>query len=77
VWSLTNPGQPGLTCCHDADLRNEVVDLDSRIDLILVRGGCASREAKVIGIDPALRTPDGLWPSDHAGVVGQVMLTAK
>jgi endonuclease/exonuclease/phosphatase family metal-dependent hydrolase len=77
VWSLTSPGEPGLTCCHDADLRNEEVGLRSRIDLILVRGGVRAREAHVIGIDPALRTPGGLWPSDHAGVVARVMLTAR
>ncbi len=77
VWSLTNPGDPGLTCCHDADLRNEEVDLRSRIDLILIRDGVRARDAHVIGIDPALRTADGLWPSDHAGVVARVMITAR
>ncbi len=77
VWSLTNPDDPGLTCCHDADLRNEEVDLRSRIDLILIRDGVRALESRVIGIDPALRTPDGLWPSDHAGVVARVMITAR
>ena len=77
VWSLTNPGDPGLTCCHDADLRNEEVDLRSRIDLILIRDGVRARDAHVIGIDPALRTAAGQWPSDHAGVVARVMITAR
>ena len=77
VWSLTNPGDPGLTCCHDADLRNEEVDLRSRIDLVLIRDGVRARDAHVIGIDPALRTPAGQWPSDHAGVVARVMITAR
>jgi hypothetical protein len=77
VWSLTNPGQPGLTCCHDADLRNDEVDLHSRIDLVLIRDGVRAREAHVVGIDPTLRTTDGLWPSDHAGVVARVMITAR
>ncbi|TVP71501.1 MAG: hypothetical protein EA340_04540 [Nitriliruptor sp.] len=49
----------------------------SLIDLILIRDGMRARDAQVIGIDPALRTPDGLWPSDHAGVVAPVMLTAR
>ncbi len=77
AWSTANPGDPGLTCCHDADLRNEEVDLRSRIDLILVRDGVRVREMERVGIDPAMRTPDGLWPSDHAGVVGRVMITAR
>ena len=77
AWSTANPGDPGLTCCHDADLRNEEVALRSRIDLILVRDGVRVREMERVGIDPAMRTPDGLWPSDHAGVVGRVMITAR
>jgi hypothetical protein len=77
AWSTANPGDPGLTCCHDADLRNEEVDFRSRIDLILVRDGVRVREMERVGIDPAMRTPDGLWPSDHAGVVGRVMITAR
>jgi hypothetical protein len=77
AWSTANPGDPGLTCCHDADLRNEEVDLRSRIDLILVRDGVRVREMERVGIDPAMRTPEGLWPSDHAGVVGRVMITAR
>lgn len=77
AWQTGNPGDPGLTCCHDADLRNDEVDLRSRIDLILVRDGVRVRQMERVGIDPAMRTPDGLWPSDHAGVVGRVMITAK
>jgi endonuclease/exonuclease/phosphatase family metal-dependent hydrolase len=76
AWSTANPGDPGLTCCHDADLLNEEVDFRSRIDLILVRDGVRIREMKRIGVDPAMRTADGLCPSDHAGVVGRVMITA-
>jgi hypothetical protein len=77
AWSTANPGDPGLTCCHDADLRNDVVDLRSRIDLILVRDGVRVREMERVGVDLSMRTPDGLWPSDHAGVVGRVMITAR
>jgi hypothetical protein len=77
AWSTANPGDPGLTCCHDADLRNEEVDLRSRIDLILVRDGVRVREMERVGVDPAMRTPSGLWPSDHAGVVGRVMITGR
>ena len=77
AWSTANPDDPGLTCCHDADLKNDEVDLRSRIDLILVRDGVRIRAAEVIGIDPAMRTPSGLWPSDHAGVVARLMITGR
>jgi hypothetical protein len=77
AWQIANPGDPGLTCCHADDLRNEVVDLRSRIDLILVRDGVRVRDLERVGIDPAMRTPSGLWPSDHAGVVGRLMITAR
>jgi hypothetical protein len=77
AWRTANPGDPGLTCCHADDLRNEVVDLRSRIDLILVRDGVRVRDLERVGIDPAMRTPSGLWPSDHAGVVGRLMITAR
>jgi hypothetical protein len=77
AWETANPGDPGLTCCHAADLRNEDLDLRSRIDLILVRDGVRVRELERVGVDPAMRTASGLWPSDHAGVVGRLMITAR
>lgn len=57
------------TCCHDDDLLNDTVDFDSRIDHILSKGRVQRVNARRTGDDPALRTPAGLWPSDHAGVV--------
>jgi hypothetical protein len=77
AWETANPGDPGLTCCHAADLRNEDLDLRSRIDLILVRDGVRVRELERVGVDPAMRTASGLWPSDHAGVVGRLMITDR
>jgi hypothetical protein len=77
AWNVANPGDPGLTCCQAADLLNEVSQLTTRIDLILVRGGIRVRDATLIGADPADRTPSGLWPSDHAGVAARLMLLAR
>jgi endonuclease/exonuclease/phosphatase family metal-dependent hydrolase len=77
VWTTAGRGGDGLTCCHAPDLTNEVVQLRSRIDLVLIRDGVRARTAEVIGVDPALRTPSGLWPSDHAGVVARVMITGR
>jgi endonuclease/exonuclease/phosphatase family metal-dependent hydrolase len=59
----------GLTCCHAADLDNPDPTLTKRIDLVLTRGGFETVSANVAGEETADRTPSGLWPSDHAGVV--------
>ena len=40
-----------------------------RIDHVLTRPGFSHLTNKVVGTDPANRTPGGLWPSDHAGLI--------
>jgi endonuclease/exonuclease/phosphatase family metal-dependent hydrolase len=74
-----NPLRPGLTCCQDSNLLNKRSNLDlapcppvscpHRIDLILFRGAFAVEDINLIGNKPSDRTPSGLWPSDHAGIV--------
>jgi len=74
AWSVTHPGELGNTWIHQEDLRNITVDLTERLDLVLFRDGrtedglCAL-DADVVGDELSDRTPSGLWPSDHAGVV--------
>jgi endonuclease/exonuclease/phosphatase family metal-dependent hydrolase len=65
------PDGNGLTCCHDLDLRNATVDFTKRIDHILVVNTSVAPDVDVwiVGEEPTDRTPSGLWPSDHAGVV--------
>jgi len=78
------PEIPGYTSGHDSDLRNDVVDLDRRIDLILVRSNVGVNGIHnigpvfswVVGDELEDRIPilfDGIqsliWPSDHAGIV--------
>jgi hypothetical protein len=42
----------------------------TRIDHVLTRGAAApASKAKLTGLDADNRTPAGLWPSDHAGLV--------
>jgi endonuclease/exonuclease/phosphatase family metal-dependent hydrolase len=65
---------PGLTCCHANDLHNPNPTLTKRVDLVLTRGGFETVSADVVGEEPADRTPGGLWPSDHAGVVATLSL---
>ncbi len=69
AWSQVHPGDPGFTCCQDADLLNPASKLSERIDLVLFRGNFSVIQADIVGDNPANRTISGLWPSDHAGVV--------
>jgi hypothetical protein len=72
----------GYTASHDPDLRNTTVKLDHRIDLVMVRTNEWRFNRQVIG--PVLafvvgdelrdRTPSGLWPSDHAGVIARLQI---
>lgn len=68
AWSRAHPGDPGLTCCHPSDVRSDR-PFDERIDLVLFRGPLRAVSATVVGEEQADRTPSGLWPSDHAGLV--------
>lgn len=69
AWLATG-GDPagGLTCGQSGDLSNAEPDLRDRIDYVFARG-LTVRTCRVVGADPADRTPSGLWPSDHAAVV--------
>jgi endonuclease/exonuclease/phosphatase family metal-dependent hydrolase len=64
----------GFTSNHDDDLRNEIVDLDTRIDYIMVKETeqTVRVKANVIGDELQDRTASGLWPSDHAGVAAKL-----
>ena len=74
AWTRANPGAPvGLTCCHAVPLNDPADALRSRIDLILTRGSITARQAVVVGDKPG-DFRDGLWPSDHAGVVAKLEL---
>jgi len=74
AWSVKHPGVLGNTWGHQEDLRDTTTELTQRLDLVLFRDGppedglCAV-DADVIGDNLSDRTPSGLWPSDHAGVV--------
>lgn len=69
-------GEVGYTCCQAVDLRNDLPELDERIDFILLRteDGAAWRmpsgiRIELIGEEQEDRTDaTGLWPADHAGL---------
>ena len=75
VWSQIFPSSLGLTCCQ-AELDNNLISqLYQRIDLILTLGSVGAQNIALFGDTPASKTPDGLWPSDHAGVASQLVIT--
>ncbi len=71
AWAAANPGRPGYTCCRSADLSGGT--LDQRIDMIFTRGAFRVTRAWLVGAAASDRTPSGLWPSDHAGVVATLV----
>jgi len=74
VWSVRRR-QPGYTCCQDPTLSNPTSSLTRRIDVILTRGA-QPIAADVVGDTPFAQTPP-LWPSDHAGVVADLILRSR
>ena len=75
VWQADTAGA-GYTCCQAADLRNEGSALYERIDQIFIKDVPLREDAAIrtatVGDRPADKTPAGLWPSDHAGVVAHL-----
>jgi hypothetical protein len=69
AWSETSPG---FTCCQAQFLDNAVSRLSQRTDLILTLGRVKAQNAALFGVTPASKTPEGLWPSDHAAVAAQM-----
>lgn len=88
TWNQRNGrAVAGYTCCQQDLLMNADSWLDQRIDHVLVRPPLAGAQgphfmnavhATVVGARQEDRTLDGLWPSDHAGVVtGMTLRQAK
>jgi hypothetical protein len=76
VWLEFFPKLPGHTCCQAELDNNPVSQLYQRIDLILTHGAIEGQNITLYGASPVSRTPDGLWPSDHAGVAAQLVVTS-
>ena len=67
---------PGFSCClEDSGARDTTADaFDHRIDLILAKPKLRAISGQVVGDELGDRAPNGLWPSDHAGVVTKLRL---
>jgi hypothetical protein len=61
------------SCCYD-DLFDPSAVFDHTVDHVLTKPGLRKRSAFVTGDDRSQRTPAGLWPSDHGGVVSRLLL---
>jgi hypothetical protein len=82
AWTVGSPRGPGYTSNQDADLLNATSKLFHRIDFVMYRdaftsgGGQfqGSAQAELVGEEVADKTPGGLWPSDHAGVLAELSI---
>jgi Endonuclease/Exonuclease/phosphatase family len=61
------------SCCY-SDLFDPTQVFDHTVDHVLTKPGLETKEAFVTGDDASERTPSGLWPSDHGGVVSRLEL---
>ncbi len=72
-WADLHPPSPtsdkGYTCCNDDPGIKADPTFTTRIDHTLYRGTFRTRSATIVGRDASEKTPSGLWPSDHAGMV--------
>jgi len=67
TWAVAHPGNPGYTSSFGPRLDEPT--LESRIDHVMTLGGIGVAGSEITGTDPHDKTPSGLWPSDHTGVV--------
>jgi endonuclease/exonuclease/phosphatase family metal-dependent hydrolase len=73
AWLEAMGDAPGFTAGQASDLRNVPSALTHTVDYILYSGDgtivAVPGSGDVLGDELEDRTPSGLWPSDHAGVV--------
>jgi endonuclease/exonuclease/phosphatase family metal-dependent hydrolase len=75
TWPTRRFG-PGFSCClNQSDARDTNEDgWDHRIDLILAKPKLRAVRGQVVGDELGDRAANGLWPSNHAGVVTRLRL---
>jgi hypothetical protein len=61
------------SCCYGSLFDVNAV-FDHTVDHVLTKPGLRTLRAFVTGNDAGQRTPSGLWPSDHGGVVSRLQL---
>jgi len=71
LWPRIEKNNAGFSCClNTSDLSDtDSSGFDHRIDLIFSKPALRGTNGKVVGKRVSDRAANGLWPSDHAGVV--------
>jgi Endonuclease/Exonuclease/phosphatase family len=64
------------SCCY-SDLFDPTQVFDHTVDHVLTNPELTTKQAYITGDDLSERTPSGLWPSDHGGVVSRLELLKK
>lgn len=75
TWELRKNQSEGFTCCFNETVNNPETDLYERIDHIFMlpkEKEILKVRTKVLGDEPIDQTANGLWPSDHAGVIAKI-----
>lgn len=71
AWTMTHFWNPGYTCCYSETVDDPESELYERIDHIFIRNSARTLPVALTwrtGVDEVDMTPDGFWPSDHAGM---------
>jgi endonuclease/exonuclease/phosphatase family metal-dependent hydrolase len=61
------------SCCYP-DMFDGSLEFTHTVDHVLTKPGAETVDAFVTGNDRDQRTPSGLWPADHGGVVSTIRL---
>ncbi len=75
AWTLRPGDSSGFTCCQAVNLLNPESILSDRRDVTFFREmPYGMVKVNLTGNEETDKTPSGLWPSDHAGVVTRMQL---
>jgi endonuclease/exonuclease/phosphatase family metal-dependent hydrolase len=75
TWAQLHPGDPGYTAGFTELLDQQSASvLEHRVDHVMTLGALTPVQSRIVGIAPGDRTPSGMWPSDHAGLVASITL---
>jgi hypothetical protein len=70
TWVQVNDDADGFTSGFNTFVNDpDASGLNHRIDHVMTRPQVEVRKSRVTGTDSDNRTPAGLWPSDHAGLI--------
>ena len=76
AWVKKRVSDPGLTCCQTPSVSNVTPIFTFRVDLVLLRGDIGVRDIHLVGNTPE-NFVDGVWPSDHAGMVATLQISNR